>query len=459
MRARSVSRIIVGVVAVSAACTPTDGPRPGDVLLVTIDTLRADHLSLYGYERPTSPGIERWFGDAAVFERAYSTEASTSPSIVSILSGRLPQEHGVRLFYQHVEKDVALLPDLLGPAYQSAAVVSNTVLTDEAIGMAERFEHYDDFVDQRESARRMYERNGRATTDAALRWLDASRDPSRALFLWVHFIDPHGPYRPPAAHDTRFDHDGRAPLEPERMPKYALLEGVDDALTYVDRYDEEIAFVDGEVDRLLRGVDERVGLDDTLVILTSDHGESLTERETWFGHGFQVHEELARVPLCVRGPGVEPGRMKGLVSGIDVATTVLAFAGRSAPPGLAGLDLRRGDTVPGDRAVYVEASLRDHQWRAAIRGDEKWRLRVRGAGRAIDERRRFALDRDPGETGGEPWTRTDASLALEELVRSDPDPAGVPTEYVQGVRLDAPKVAPGVTPEQLESLRALGYAE
>ncbi len=115
------------------------------------------------------------------------------------------------------------------------------MLTDESIGIARRFDHYDDFVDERESKRLVFERNASRTTDAALSWLREERDPGRPLFLWIHYIDPHGPYRVPTEEGPRFSHEGGRPLESERVHRFQLEPGVTDALDYVDRYDEEVA--------------------------------------------------------------------------------------------------------------------------------------------------------------------------------------------------------------------------
>ena len=160
--------------------------RPS-LLLISIDTLRADHMGIYGYRRPTTPRIDAWFEGGQVFEAAYSTEANTSPSVVSFLTGLLPQSHGVRLLYQKIPPGVITIADLLREAgYQTAAVVSNLVLTAEAIGLDERFDHYDDFVDEEEPRRKIYERRASRTSDAAIAWLSGSRDRGRPSFLWVH---------------------------------------------------------------------------------------------------------------------------------------------------------------------------------------------------------------------------------------------------------------------------------
>ncbi len=455
-------RLVALAGLLAAACGPSGGPESrepgGDVILITIDTLRAGHLGLYGYPRDTTPHLDRWFGEGRVLERAYAAEAATSPSVVSMLSGRLPQEHGVRLFFQLVPEEVELIPERLPEAYQTAAFVSNMVLTDEAMGLGSRFDHFDDFVALRESQRVMFERTAEDTTNAALLWLARDRDPERPLFLWVHYIDPHGPYRPPEGWGDAFDHEGTAPLEVDRIPTYGVLEGVDDALEYVDRYDAEIRYADAQVGRLLDGYARTADVDDALVLLTADHGETMANRERWFDHGYHVYEDIVHVPLMLRGPGVAPGRVRGLASGVDVFATLLGAAGvvdRTGP----GIDLRRTEP-PADRVVFFEASRKAVQWRGALRADDKWVVAVVGEERAISSRRTYDLREDPLELDPRPW-RPDELPArlLDELIRDDPDPAGFPLEYAEGVQLSAPKVAPGVSAENLEALRALGYAE
>lgn len=457
---RPLLRLLAPLLAGLTACGGGPSDRPGDIVLVTIDTLRADHLGLYGYGRPTSPRIDAFFEDGAIFERSYSTEASTSPSVASILSGLPAPEHRVRLFYQLLPDDVALVPDRLRGRYQTAAVVSNMVLTDEAIGMGGRFEHYDDYVATRESQRQVFERDARRTTDAALGWVATQRDPARPLFLWVHYIDPHGPYDPPEGLDAFPPADPRR-IPIERVPRYTRAEGVDDGNEYVRRYDAEIAYCDREVGRLLDGLDEHLGLDDALVVLTADHGESMMEHERWFTHGYHVYDEIARVPLLVRGPGVPAGRHAQLASGLDVAPTLLAFAGLERPATMTGLDLRDPAAWDPDRLAWCEASDKERHWYAVVQGSTKWLVATDPQGGVL-ERRRHDLGVDPGELAPLPVTVDEIDATFSELARrvaADPDPGGIPLEYARGVQLDAPKVRPDVSPEELEVLRALGYAE
>jgi arylsulfatase len=435
---------------------------PGDVLLVVIDTLRADRVGLLGSQRDTTPHIDRFFAGGAVYRRAYGAEASTSPSVVSILSGRLPQDHGVRLFYQLLPDSVEILPDLLPRAYQTAAFVSNLVLTDEALGLGDRFDHYDDFVDERESQRLVFERRAERTTDAVLRWLGSGPDPERPLFLWVHYVDPHGPYRAPGSWRRRFRSAEVQPIPPGRISAYMRQPEVVDGNDYVDRYDSEVAYVDAQVGRLLEGFAASRGLERALVILTADHGESMMEHEYWFAHGYHVYEGILRVPLLLRGPGVEAGHVDVPVSGVDLAGTILAFAGAEPPAGVASSDLRRPQKLDPGRTVFGEAvsGIGKEMHRAAYQGDRKVRLTLRGPDARISGAGLFDLRSDPGEQHGRPPPDDDRLMQeLRAKIAADPDPTGVPEAYRRGIQLMAPKVAPRVSEEDLARLRELGYAE
>jgi arylsulfatase A-like enzyme len=146
--------VCVLVIAFGLACTPSPPIQKPNVVLICFDTLRADHMSTYGYSRNTTPTINRLFEGAEIFDRAYTAATYTSASIVSILSGLDPPMHGVRDFYQKLSPRIRLLPEYLAAhGYQTAAIVSNTVLTDEALGLGSRFEYYDDFVGEHREPR------------------------------------------------------------------------------------------------------------------------------------------------------------------------------------------------------------------------------------------------------------------------------------------------------------------
>jgi len=362
------------------------------------------------------------------------------------------------------------------------------VLTDEAMGMASRFDSYDDFVDEREPSREVWERNARRTSDAAIGWLDNQRDPARPSFLWVHYMDPHGPYQAPEDRPTNFEHDRPLPFDPARSLPHQLSPGVDDVLEYIDRYDEEIAYCDREIGRLLDHY-QALGLAETaLIVFTSDHGETMNEHEIWFTHQYHVYEGIARVPLALRfpagfprafsaGPPVRPmdqlegalplpplqrgERIQHPVSLVDLLPTVLDALDVAIPAGLDGESLL---SAPLPRAVFVEASnfRGTIQRRAMLRGHSKFVIALGTRQSGVRSRYRYDVVRDPAESERLAWDSElhDAEAApLIRLIEEDPDPAGVPREYTRGHRLEHPKVRPGVDKEQLQKLRALGYVE
>jgi arylsulfatase A-like enzyme len=453
---RLLPALALGVSALVSGCA---GDAPPDIVLITVDTLRPDHMGLYGYHRETTPNIDRWWSDSAIFRRAYAAEAKTPSSVMSILSGLSPQEHGVRLFYQLASPDTVLLPDLLPESYRTAAFVSNVVLTDEALGIADRFDHYDDLVDEKEPRRPVFERRAERTTDAVLHWLAQGRDEERPLFLWVHYIDPHGPYLPPDRWLDRFSHGEEKHIDVTRLQAYQRFEGVTDQWEYVDRYDEEIAYLDSEVGRLLTGASERLDLDRSLLVFTSDHGESMVEHEKWFIHGYHVYEEQVRVPLMIRSPRVRPGPREDLAAGIDLVPTILRSVGVEAPQSLTGVDLTTVEGL-GERTVYTEATTRTRHWRAAIRADAKWVAQTRRGRRRIVERRYYDLARDPLELDPQPWPGDGEPLrALRERLSEDPAAGGQPFNAVMGRQIDEPKVSHRTSPEIDERLRSLGYLD
>ena len=471
---RRALRALLAIAALCLACSG-DGPsspRPGDVLLITVDTLRADHMGIYGYHRPTTPSLDRFFSDGLVVERAYSTEGNTSPSVASILSGLLPQEHGVRLLYQLLPEDIELIPDLLPESYQTAGFIANTVLTDEAMGLARHFDHYDDFIDEDVGPGNflLYERNARRTTDAALLWLRTERDTRRPLFLWIHYIDPHSPYRSPEPAAEPFTHEGmfqsRHRGSPEPYAKPGSMTGSRMWIVTTKRS----ATPTRRSHVCSKGYAELASLEEALVVFTADHGESMLDHDFYFSHGHHVWDEVVRVPFLLKGPGIQPGRLARLGSGIDVAPTVLAFADTPIPQAMSGVDLGKPADVPADRRVYAESTAlmamlfnKDTPigfWRAVIEGDRKWMAGMIRGDRQIIEERVYDLRTDPGELDPDPSpSPADARDALHTLIQQDPDPGGLPEHLRKGMRLKAPKVAPGVTPEQQRKLKALGYIE
>ena len=380
------SAVILGLAGVLVACGCGRGPdgaiqeslsrsRP-NILLIVADALRADHVTLYGYDRPTTPNLATWFRDGAVYERAYASASYTPPSVLSILSGLVGPQHGIQSYYATVPRDLKLVSTRLAEAgYETCAVVSNPVLATDFCRLDAHFAFFDDEPDEEESKRELPTRSAGPTTDAALTWLAARRDAGKPHFLYVHYFEPHGPYTPPPDKPVDFTHQAERPVPRDRIPEYQRIPGVLDGLEYVDLYDEEIAYLDREVARLLASYAKMYPLENALVIFSSDHGESLMDHERWFRHSYQVYEELIRVPLVVLGPGFGQARVRTPVSIVDIAPTMLCAAGVPIPKELQGEALTL--TPRQGRFIFSES-----QWElcCAVRGEQKWLAVIKEGG-------------------------------------------------------------------------------
>lgn len=347
-----------GWAALSAlpSCTKASEPPP-NVLLITIDTLRADRLSCYGHERSTSPNLDRLAREGLRYTHAQAPRAKTTPSIASLLSGLYPHEHGVRDLATPLASGVPLLQESLKRAgYRTGAIVGNWVLTDARAGLARGFDVWCENLPESNSVPPdgAPERKAQSLTDGALAALglgDAPKDGAgpehgalagdEPWFLWLHYMDPHGTYDAPAEHRifrsehadpiSEFD-DRPTALHRHSVAAYnapaatRLTPELIDANAVRDLYDAEIRYVDHELGRLLDALRAAQELDATLVIVTSDHGESLGEHRYWFEHGRYAYEATCRVPLIVKparsGPAAA-GVRSADVSLVDLAPALL----------------------------------------------------------------------------------------------------------------------------------------
>jgi arylsulfatase A-like enzyme len=329
----------------SVAPAPPDGPARR-VILITCDTLRADRLGAYGYERPTSPQLDAFAQSAVLYEQAYTSAPVTGPALSSLMTGKLPDEIGVsggnRRFMPGAVETLAEIVRAAG--LPTGAVVSNWVLRrppPEAgdVGLPQGFDQFDDRMTERELNRTANERIAADTTDAAIGWLQARLDQGHErFFLWVHYQDPHGPYTPPDDFARRFERAtadepplplGTTVKGKGEIPNYQVLGDERRPGVYRDRYDAEIACFDEQLGRLLDFVSGAGLLDDALVVFSADHGEALGEHGYWFCHGETTYAEAVRVPLIVRFPGshAASGRRDELVGHLDLFPTVLEALG------------------------------------------------------------------------------------------------------------------------------------
>jgi choline-sulfatase len=335
------SRVVLAAVAlVSFACT-TDGGgsrTAGSVqtaqhlVLITIDTLRADRVGSYGYTAAKTPAMDDLASNGARFTRAFTTAPITLPAHASLLTGRYPPGHGARHNGVAMIDSIPTLATALKAAgFRTAAFVSAFPL-DDRFGLARGFEIYDDELVRGADGKPLNERAGDETVQRAVSWLTA--DTTRRLFVWVHLFEPHAPYGDPAT-----------------MRPVAA------------RYDEEIAASDRFVNQLLTTLGNRMA--STLIVLAADHGEAFGEHDET-GHSIFVYDTTLRIPLLIRGPGIRAGTVVDApVSMVDIAPTVQTLLGVPLldTDGVSLVPLLTGGSI-GERMIYAEsfAPLLDFGW-------------------------------------------------------------------------------------------------
>ncbi|MHC4262460.1 MAG: sulfatase [Planctomycetota bacterium] len=435
---------------VTFGCAEPEVARRPDVVLVVVDTLRADHLSLYGHDRPTSPTIDAWAEGGTVFDTARSTSSWTIPSMAMILSGKLRSDNrGL------IGRGVPTLAERFADAgYATGAVVANKLLEPDR-GWGAGFDRYDHDPKVRLGEARAW--TGDQVVARGLDVLDELGD-ERPTFLLLMLFDPHQPLRPERQEfEPRNDAERRAAFDAELGPDQSL---TNFQYREIERmralYEDEVREADEAFGQLLAGLAERGRLDRTVIAFTADHGEGLWDRaappdtvvagkgpvpELYGGHGVQLHDEQVRVPLVFAGPGIPSGvRRSEPVLTIDVAATLanLAELDFDDPH---GLDLLAESRPVRDELVAFMSRG------ASLTVDGRWRLHLPNEG----QRNRyglkptlFDLESDPLERDplDDPERRKAMRKRLEELI-----------ERYDGADLASAEVA---DPELLERL---GYTD
>ena len=399
---------LAGLFPLSAPASP---PERLNVLLITIDTLRADRLGAYGWAEAQTPNIDRLAAGGVKFANAYSHVPLTLPSHVSLLTGLLPVSHGVRDNGFRLPGTASTLAGLLKKAgYRTAAFVGAFPL-DSRFGLDRDFDVYDDLYGSRNEVRDLsfIERRAGDVNDKALAWLEGHQE--GPFFVWVHYFDPHAPYDPPPPFRDRFR--GR-------------------------EYDGEIAYTDAEVGRLIDALGRWGLADRTIVVLTADHGESLGEHQE-ATHGIFIYDATLHVPLIFRNKRLwlKPKAVAGPVGLVDVAPTILDLLGLPPGRGMQGESLRIRISGRNDGAsppCYIEsvAAMMDRQW-APLQGlrTEAWKYIQAPQPELYD------LRNDPRETTNlidrNPDEARRLSEALEKLVRSaSPSPEAATKSALDG---------------------------
>ncbi|MCB9679656.1 MAG: sulfatase [Alphaproteobacteria bacterium] len=294
---------LLGIAAMDPGPTMQAG-NPQNVLLVVVDTLRSDRTELPVGDglRERTPHLAQLASRGTRYASAYSQAPWTMPSTASMMTGEYPGQHGAYSLTGRLSAPVPVLAEILRESgYQTAAVVSHGFVS-KGVGFGQGFDAFDDALVIGKNTHR--ERSSGKVTDRALKWL-GSRDADAPFFLWLHYFDPHYEYLDNPDWPWADDYDGWLKTTPHeiaglRVQRHRL--GPDDLGWLSDLYDEEIAYTDREIGRLIDALGQQGLLDDTVVIFVSDHGEAFGEHG-WIGHTLTVHEELVHVPLFWYAPG------------------------------------------------------------------------------------------------------------------------------------------------------------
>ncbi len=444
------------IFALVTACSDPVTPRPPNVVVIVLDTLRPDALGCYGYARPTSPNIDRWAAESVLFENAQSAAPWTAPSLVSLMTSLYPNVHGVVGYDEPgamSERVVTLAESLAARRYRTAAFTEGGYAVAD-FGLGQGFDVYENAeIAPREPCSEECKSHGRLHSNVrhALNWIEARKD--QPFFLFFHTYETHTPFAAPEEYVRLFRPGWSARAEHERLadvrerwnsaheidaaglqllaahrehcaPANDLdLRGLEEKMRecgvgaldperlalWRDLYDAEVRYTDTELKALLDRLSAADLRDNTIVVLVSDHGEAFGEHGR-FGHGASLHEELLRVALIVRAPSVTPRKVQELVRTIDVMPTLLELAGATpaahAMQGRSLLRLLEGQSLRSEPSFSHALGQPQRESRLWSVRDGAWRL-------VWDEEQRaahlFDLAHDPQE-------RTDVAAAHGDVV-------------------------------------------
>jgi choline-sulfatase len=449
---------VVGTLLALSAATIAPSAAPDqdrlNIIVITVDALRADHLGVYGYSRPTSPAIDAFAKQSVVVSDGISQAPYTKASMASFLTGLYPTTHKTfttsvalpRLMSTGVGKsalpstdvlslELRTLPEALGDAgYETFALTSNPFLN-PGFGFAQGFEHFRFITEHGEfaSARFML---GEATKALAAR-------SKRPFFLWVHLMEPHSPYTPPEPYRSMIPPlTPPRPINPSLIPPWMQIGDSRDLNLYLARYDAEIRTADAAIGDFFEELRRARLWNRTLTALTADHGESFMEHGV-LEHNTWLYDELVHVPLLIRIPGVAPRRLRLQMQLVDLYPTLARVAGAKVPNGLQGTDRLAELRGSAARNSYAYSEVVGSRYSIRTR-DWKYISSLQGG------RQLFDLRVDPREQNNLARQEPERVKQLEHALQRVVATAIKSGERVRG------QTSP-VAPEVLNRLRSLGY--
>jgi arylsulfatase A-like enzyme len=445
------------------------------VVLVSIDTLRADHVGAYGYERDTTPFLDRLARGGIQFNRAYSQASWTLPAHMSLLTSLHPEIHGVLDDELALAEEVTTLAEALQAAGLRTAAFVTCDYVGRAFGFGQGFQDFaellpEDFLDNPFGNE---EYTAREVTDHAVEWLQQHAGGS--FFLFLHYFDPHADYAPPEPYASLFDPDYRGTASgeykwlrpyikrlrrPEPEPKPIAPRDFEHVVAL---YDGEIRYVDTELARLYDALERKNLLDETLIVVTADHGEEFNDHGSMEGHGWTLYEEVIHVPLILRFPGSTASGLEvdELVQLIDVAPSIVDALGIEAPAGFQGQSLlsslRTGS--PGSQPRLIVSHTQRFSVKRSVR-NPRYKL-------IATEARPATPILVPDPPGYELYDLVDDPAERQSLYDRLPDAAlsmrkvldGWMETVAAGRGKTPPQPAEALTPAEIERLKSLGYVQ
>jgi arylsulfatase A-like enzyme len=405
-----------------------------NVVFLSVDTLRADRLGCYGYPLDTTPHIDTFAKGALVFDDCLAEVPLTAPSFGSMLTSRFPRMNGTMRNGLPLPASVPTVAEQFRAAgYQTFCVQSNWTLKAKLSGLERGFDVYEDHFSTKRWGVLKAERYGDEVSDVAIALLE-KRDPNKPFFCWIHYSDPHAPYR---FHD-QFNPAGKRVTE------------LDEVAQVRARYDSEVAYMDHHLARVLG----KVPPENTYVLFVADHGESLHEHD-YLGHGRRIYQTCVHVPLMILGPGVAPGHTGVPARGIDIGVTLLGLAGLAPARGMLGVDLIKkpppmsrvrvfetyGGAVPKLPGAKALLRARPPMRQGVV--EKGWKLILGGERPEL-----FHLPDDPMEISNQAKSEPKRVANLKTLIRA--------------WDTEVPKVAAGeaeLTEQDFDALKSLGYIE
>ncbi len=397
-----------GIALWASLSQPDTEGRP-NIVLISIDTLRPDHLGCYGYTRNTSPSINKFAKESIRFTNCITPRTITSPAVTSMLTGLYPQTHGVRRLCIPLNPKFATVAEYLKNAgYRTCGITCNRVLRSQLAKLDAGFDMWDEYCPHRGTKFGFptYQKYAEDGNKVAYKWLEKNYDKPEPFFLWIHYFEPHGPYNPPHV----FQEYSHEPLfiPADEIPEYQRLEEITtdtvDVNKYIVEYDKEIRYTDHYTGELIDKLKELGVYENSLVIVTADHGESLTEHEFYINHGGYTYEACAKVPLLIKLPDYVPNKSEkddtvidGQVSLIDLVPTMLDMAGvyqRSYLDGTSIIPVIEGMAGQTHEYIFIEKL----NLMKAVRTNDWKYIMVRADGPIKAGQELYHLSQDPAET-------------------------------------------------------------